>query len=144
MKARLIFLFIIGALFALVAYIWMSLTESAEINANRRKGGNLSMACAAYADSHNGYYPRALQDLVESGTLEQGSLELLSYQSSRQKKEWLFLAPQRVFYDNQRVLLSAPKATSNQRLIVLEHGDTDIVPEEVYEEILAHKHDPRP
>ena len=144
MKQRLLFLAIIGTFFGLIAYIWLSLLESAEINANRRKGGSLSMACAAYAETHNDYYPRTLQDLVESGTLEQGSLELLSYQSSRQKREWLFLVPQKVYYANQRVLLAAPKPTGKQRLIVLEHGDSDIVSEEVYIEILSHKHDPRP
>ncbi|MCB1210726.1 MAG: hypothetical protein KDK97_15450 [Verrucomicrobiales bacterium] len=144
MKQRLIFFGIIGLFFGLVGYIWLSLLESAEINANRRKGGSLSMACAAYAETHNGYYPRALQDLVESNTMEQGALEMLSYQSARQKKEWLYIVPQKVYYDTQRVLLAAPKPSRGRRLIILEHGDSDIVTEAVYDEILAHKHDPKP
>jgi|GEM_PF-7062972 len=44
----------------------------------------------------------------------------------------------------QRLLFFAIIGTFFGAEIILEHGDSDIVSEEVYIEILSHKHDPRP
>ena len=53
-------------------------------------------------------------------------------------------------HPNGRSRFPAPKPQNSDlkirriREVGLEHGDTDIVPDDVYAEILAHKLDPRP